>query len=153
MLSSSSRIEQPSGGTEGVLESTSQDADRTRDLRKQAGLHMNSGLVNLDRIWGSSAIKSWKCQKFVPAPSPPAWSPPSVQHNDLGQLLAFGVAGHLLEVDQLQKRAPADVLRDLFENKTVVVPLRADSVRRKRKHKMNKHKHRKRLKKIRHKNK
>ena len=35
---------------------------------------------------------------------------------------------------------------------TVVVPLRADSVRRKRKHKMNKHKHKKRRKLQRHKN-
>ena len=35
---------------------------------------------------------------------------------------------------------------------TVVIPLRADSVRRKRKHKMNKHKHKKRRKLQRHKN-
>ena len=39
------------------------------------------------------------------------------------------------------------------EGGTPLVPLRADSVRRKRKHKMNKHKHRKRRKLLRHKSK
>ncbi len=67
----------------------------------------------------------------------------------------------LLRLWQLP-HVPAQAGRDTCDSTTAGVdslpacqqsPLYADSVRRKRKHKMNKHKHRKRLKKMRHKSK